>query len=631
MIFTNISSFFYILLFIVIYNVCSYLFKSKVLSNILLLLGSIVVLSTLTSFVSLGIVIALSSLVYLGGKKLSKLPKRSILLQGLFIGVLVFLFVLKNYKIVGFDLLQRIGLSYILFRLIHFIIESSKKSIKEYSWMNFVNYVIFFPTFIAGPIDDYNNFNFWAKQKHNNYKTLMVKAGLFKLLLGVTKKFFLVPIILSYSLDFSLFEHEAWQLSFGISLLLYSFYILFDFSGYSDIAIGTAYLIGIKTPENFNAPYLAPSLSNFWKRWHMTFSDFLFKYVFKPIVVNLSKVFNKSPRLFVSSLGYILTFIICGIWHGTTLNFLYWGLWHGVGLIIFKLWDVYIFSKWKQNITLKINKVLVKTGGVLVTFSFVTMGWFFFNYSSSSIALILGNLTEKNSKEIQTSSVLAKGNLTLRIDFPNNTSPYVDIAYRSSSSDEEVLISQIEASENNSYHVLPIKGNKQLMHVKIRSNTGEEFGEWKSHMIYLNKGKSKGSYLENLFFKSPGLSTRLSELPKDIIIPVLKFPTKPDYPALKGEVEFVQNYGFAIRLSFCPAPNYTLEIEHKYEDEEWTKYIKDISGDRSFYQIHGFEEHNGTKRNIKLGNHQFRIRYADGLRTTNWETYTLEVTDYDKP
>ena len=594
----------------------------------LLLLGSVIVLSTLTTFVSLGLILIISTLVYHGGKLLGRLQKRNLYLQGLMIAVLIFLFVLKNYKIVGFDLLQRIGLSYILFRLIHFLIESGNKSIKEYSWINFLNYIIFFPTFIAGPIDDYNNFNYWAKQKHNTYKTLLIKAGVFRLLLGVLKKFFLVPIILSYSLDFSLFEHEMWQESLGLSLVLYSFYILFDFSGYSDIAIGTAYLIGIKTPENFNTPYLAPSLSNFWKRWHMTFSDFLFKYVFKPIVINLSKVFNKAPRLFVSSLGYILTFTICGIWHGTTLNFLYWGLWHGVGLILFKLWDVYFFQKKKSKLTTAFQRGASYLGGMLVTFSFVTAGWFFFNYNTSTIGMVLSHLTEKNSTEIITSPLIAKNNLSLRIEYPENNAPFIDICYSSNRMEKEMMIENIKTTPDNVYYILPLKAEKQLLHVKVRSSYGEKKGAWKSKTLYLTRGKIKASYLEKIIFGQPPLAENIPSLPAGLIIPDLDFPTSPNYPFIDGKVEYVDDYGWAIRLKFCPANQYTIEIQQKVEDEAWKTYIQDLPGKKNFMHIHGLETYNGTDRNVKPGKHHFRIRYHNGLRKSEWKETTISVQDY---
>jgi alginate O-acetyltransferase complex protein AlgI len=168
-----------------------------------------------------------------------------------------------------------------------------------------------------------------------------------------------------------------------LSLLTYSAYIFLDFSGYSDIAIGTAYMIGIKTPENFNAPYLSLNISDFWKRWHITFSSFLTLYVFKPIIKLLNSVIHPKRRLLVSVLGYLLTFIICGLWHGSTINFLYWGLWHGIGLAIYKIWDVKI----KPNKTFFASEAY-KGISIAITFIFVTVGWLFFHYSTEQLAEI---------------------------------------------------------------------------------------------------------------------------------------------------------------------------------------------------------------------------------------------------
>ena len=324
-----------------------------------------------------------STSVYFGGQFLSQKPNRKKPYLSIFIAALIILFLLKNYHIVEMAALQRIGLSYILFRLIHFLVDSSKGKIKEFSLLAFLNYIIFFPSFIAGPIDEYNNFQYWIHQKRNSYKITLVKVGIFRLLLGITKKFFLVPIIASYALDFSLFEPEfGWKLGLIFSLFLYSLYILFDFSGYTDIAIGTAYLIGIKTPENFDNPYFSSSLGEFWRKWHMTFSNFLFKYIFKPLVTYLSKHYTKSPRLFISSIGYIVTFMICGVWHGNTLNFFYWGLWNGVGLIFFKIYEVYIYKRHIISFDNSAFRLLYRFASIAFTFVFVTTGWLFFNYQT---------------------------------------------------------------------------------------------------------------------------------------------------------------------------------------------------------------------------------------------------------
>ncbi|NQT77130.1 MAG: hypothetical protein HQ565_05410, partial [Bacteroidetes bacterium] len=129
------------------------------------------------------------------------------------------------------------------------------------------------------------------------------------------------------------------------------------------------------------------NLSVFWKRWHMTFSNFLFAYVFKPSLSLLNRLFPRFPRMSITVTGYLFTFFICGLWHGDAINFVYWGLWHGVGLSIGKLWKVYI--KLPDRV---LRNNIYKIGSILLTFLFVTIGWMFFQYSQEQIIEIFNTL-----------------------------------------------------------------------------------------------------------------------------------------------------------------------------------------------------------------------------------------------
>ncbi|MBN2777181.1 MAG: hypothetical protein JXR36_06045 [Bacteroidales bacterium] len=501
MIFLANSTFFYILVFIIIYNTSSFLVKNRTLSNILLLLGSFAVIGTVCSIESIITIITISTLVYFAGRNLSKNKRKSKLLLGIYIALLVTIFVLKNYEIAKLSFISAIGLSYILFRLIHYLIESKTEKIAEYNLLSFINYIIFFPTFLAGPIDDYNNFNYWTKQKRNSYKISLIKAGGFKILLGVVKKFFLVPIIVNYSMDFSLFNDvDVWQQGFVYSVLLYSLYILFDFSGYSDIAIGTAYLTGIKTPENFDNPYFSKSLSIFWKKWHMTFSNFLFKYIFKPLVVGMSKTFAKTPRLLITFIGYIITFIICGVWHGNTLNFIYWGLFHGVGLILFKLWNIYIYKKKFEVIKGRIIKITYNILAIAITFLFVSFGWFLFNYQSNEINTILRNIGSKNDQNIKINTVLLNKTPIIEIDFSNNSGQSVDIEYQTCESDSIVRAYNIPTNENDLYYIYPITTDKTLSLIRVRSSDGIQKGNWNTKLFYLDQKDIKQNCISDFIF-----------------------------------------------------------------------------------------------------------------------------------
>ena len=191
----------------------------------------------------------------------------------------------------------------------------------------------------------------------------------------------MVPILINFATDYTTLISDFSPLpAILISLLAYSAYIYLDFSGYCDIAIGTAYLIGIKTPENFNNPYNSKNLSEFWKRWHITFSTFLKLYIFKPSILLYNKVFNPKYKLIITILCYLTTFAICGLWHGDKINFVYWGLWHGIGLSINKIWTV----KLKTKIPFS-NTTAYKYASVFLTFIFVTIGWVFFNYSEEQL------------------------------------------------------------------------------------------------------------------------------------------------------------------------------------------------------------------------------------------------------
>jgi alginate O-acetyltransferase complex protein AlgI len=198
----------------------------------------------------------------------------------------------------------------------------------------------------------------------------------------------IVPLLVPYALDYSALLVDYSPVgAISINLLAYSAYIYLDFSGYSDIAVGTAYLVGIKTPENFNNPYFSINLAEFWKNWHITFSNFLRLYVFMPFVNLYNSIFNPKHRMFVTIMCYLSTFLICGLWHGDTVNFVYWGLWHGVGLSINKIWTVMVVAD--SQVT---NALWYKVGSVVITFVFVTIGWVFFNYSSVELLEIYSML-----------------------------------------------------------------------------------------------------------------------------------------------------------------------------------------------------------------------------------------------
>ena len=399
MLFNNYTIFVYITLFIVSYNLLKRFVTTRSVRNLVLTLGNLLILLTVVKEHSIIVISVISLLVFIVGKLLQTRK-----IRWLYWSILLFilaLFSIRNYEAVQSLLnnsflsvingpvlsVQKVGLSYILFRLVHYLVDSYKSKIQNSDLLTFLSYIFFFPSFLAGPIDQYNNFHYWMGNSKFKYQTSLFFAGISRIFIGAIKTLLIVPLLVDYATDYTvLLTSFSPILALAISLIAYSFYIYFEFSGYSDIAIGTAYLIGIKTPENFNNPYISQNLAEFWKRWHITFSYFLMIYVFKPIVNGLNKIINPDNRLLVSVIGYLLTFLICGLWHGSTLGFLVWGLFHGLGLAINKIWT----SKLKPASNF-FSGTTYKLLSITLTFVFVSSTWLFFNYPLDQVLKIFAS------------------------------------------------------------------------------------------------------------------------------------------------------------------------------------------------------------------------------------------------
>jgi alginate O-acetyltransferase complex protein AlgI len=163
--------------------------------------------------------------------------------------------------------------------------------------------------------------------------------------------------------------------------ITYSFQIYFDFSGYSDMAIGLALMLGFKLPENFNSPYLSRSITGFWRRWHITLSYWLRDYIFLPLAYSISRRLpgEKYAGIKTENLIYIsatlVTFFLCGLWHGAGWNFIAWGVYQGIFLIFDRLF------------LLRFLKRTGKVPSILITFLFVTIGWVIFRSTIPGIFL----------------------------------------------------------------------------------------------------------------------------------------------------------------------------------------------------------------------------------------------------
>lgn len=393
MLFASYALFFSILLFVLLFVICKWTLRKCWLNNVLLVGGNVLILTQIVSWKSLFLLSLLALLAYGVGLLLRK--RKSGWVLGLALSLLILLFAVRNYPLVQswlggwwtdtmgkhFLSVEKLGLSYILFRIIHWLVESYKGTLRTRDFLTYLNYLFFFPTFMAGPIDTLNNFHYWLNTTHIRFNRRMLFAGVGRIFLGAVKTLLIVPLIKPYAVDYEMFLPQLGLWGAVVSAaVLYSIYIYIDFSGYCDMAIGMAYMMGVRTPENFNNPYLSTNISEFWKRWHITFSTFLLIYVFKPVISLLNRLPIAKYRMVVSITAYMITFFVCGLWHGSTLNFVMWGLWHGIGLSVYKSLT---YGKPVEEPT-----ALRKVAGIGGTFLFVTIGWVFFNYPVDKLVIM---------------------------------------------------------------------------------------------------------------------------------------------------------------------------------------------------------------------------------------------------
>ncbi|MCB2186649.1 MAG: MBOAT family protein [Deltaproteobacteria bacterium] len=336
---------------------------------------------------------------------LKPLTRKSYLILGLCfnVGLLGFFkytnFVLENISwlfpeqaVPGLNVLLPLGISFFTFQQIAFLVDTYKGICPKYNPLDYSLFVSFFPQLIAGPIVHHSEMMVQFSRKDNAVLDWSnIYRGLFLIAIGLFKKLavadtFAIWVNQGFQHAFQLGFWEAWRTSLSFSIQIY-----FDFSGYTDIALGSALLFNICLPLNFNSPYLAVNIQDFWRRWHMTLSRFLRDYVYIPLGGNRKGSFRILTNLFI-------TFLIGGIWHGAGWTFVIWGALHGAAMVLHRLAG-------------RLGLRLPSWAGWFLTFMFVNLAWVFFRASSISeaVAVIsaMTNLSRAFSPEVQ--SLLATG------------------------------------------------------------------------------------------------------------------------------------------------------------------------------------------------------------------------------
>lgn len=264
-----------------------------------------------------------------------------------------------------------IGVSYYIFQAISYLIDIYLGILKPERHLGyFALSLAFFPKLLQGPIERTGNLVPQLKVKYEfNYNNM--RSGMLLLALGLLKK---VVIADRLGLYVNAVYDNAHDFT-GVPLLLatyaYAFQIYMDFSGYTDMALGSARLFNINLTQNFNSPYIATSIADFWRRWHISFSSWILDYIFKPLQMQW-----RNWKNWGTAVALIVTFFISGIWHGASWGFVIWGLLHGVYLACSVFYRP--FQK-KLHKALGVEKTkLLKIWQIFVTFNLVSFAWIFF-------------------------------------------------------------------------------------------------------------------------------------------------------------------------------------------------------------------------------------------------------------
>ena len=267
-----------------------------------------------------------------------------------------------------------LGISFITFQKLAYTLDVFKKRYTVFSRLqDYALYIFMFPQLLSGPIVRPGEIATQITDRKAQENIDFRLTGFYRFMIGLAKKVLIADVLSVTVNEIFVLPHE--ELSSGLAwvgAIGYTFQIYFDFSGYSDMAIGLARMMGFRLPENFNSPYVSRSITEFWRRWHMTLSYWFRDYVFLPLAYAISRKMPKEKYLGIRAdkviylLATSVTFLLCGFWHGAAWTFILWGAFMGFFLILDRLF----LLKWLKK--------LGRGGSIVLTFILLTLGWVIF-------------------------------------------------------------------------------------------------------------------------------------------------------------------------------------------------------------------------------------------------------------
>lgn len=260
-----------------------------------------------------------------------------------------------------------LAISFFTFEFVHVLVDVYLGKIVRLPLLEFAVFSMFFPTLVAGPIKRFQSF---APQ----VRAITVPPApsfmldIYRIVMGLAKKTIIADSMTVFIQPILAPSDAFGRLDYWAAFLAYAAKIYFDFSGYSDIAIGISGLLGLRIPENFEIPYWAPNIAQFWRRWHISLSSWIRDYIFIPLGGS-----RGSP--FVTIVNLLIAMALAGLWHGAAWTFAVWGLWHGAGLAVCRIWQLGVVPR---VAFLSKGGAFIHAASIALTFGFVGTGWLLF-------------------------------------------------------------------------------------------------------------------------------------------------------------------------------------------------------------------------------------------------------------
>lgn len=301
---------------------------------------------------------------------------------------LVFLSILplvinKVFALTSLHLLAFIGISYMSFKTIQIMLEISDGLIKEkISVKDYLQFLLFFPTVSAGPIDRSRRFLKEMNEVMPRKEYLELAGdGVYRIVLGLLYKIVLSTYVYQMLLALNNTDIVVYSIKY---MYLYTLYLFFDFAGYSLMAVGSSNILGIQTPMNFNKPFLSVDIKDFWTRWHITLSTWLRDFVFSRVLMQVIRKKWFKNRLHNATYAYMVNMLVMGFWHGLSVSYIVYGFYHGVLMAGFE-----VYQKKSNFYKKNKNKNWYKLLSWFVTMNLVMVGFFIFSGEPYKILLTI--------------------------------------------------------------------------------------------------------------------------------------------------------------------------------------------------------------------------------------------------